>query len=247
MSNQDVKEIQEGQQPTSQEEHKPLFSGVDSQGKERLFNTVEEAQQSWQHSQDFIKNTVQEKQSLEAKIQELEAKVNQSLTLEEALEQLKSKETQMTQESSQQQTTEQTSQLDIEQLTAKIEAQIMGKLTASQQEQVYSKNEADSIQAAQAVFGSEFESKLREKAQALSMKETDIVDMARTNPTLFKNTFGLNRQTTQDVTPPSGGNTPQNNSAPVQRKPAFFGKDRVNQGVDLLNQKAREMGLNVKF
>lgn len=249
--NQGVKENQEANQPEanlsqSQEEHKPLFGGVDSQGKERLFNTVEEAQQSWQHSQDFIKNTVQEKQSLEAKVQELEAKVNQSLKLEEALEKLQQQKetTQMTQEPNQQQTTEQTSQLDLEQLEAQLTEKIIGKLTASQQEEVFKNNESESISAAQAVFGSDFESKLKEKAQSVNMSSEDIVHMARTNPTLFKNTFGLNKAPSKDVTPPSGSNTPQNNVAPQSQKPAFFGKDRVNQGVEALRNKAREMGLD---
>ena len=47
-SNPEVKENQEAQPASSQEEKKPLFSSVDSQGKERLFPSTEEAQQSWQ-------------------------------------------------------------------------------------------------------------------------------------------------------------------------------------------------------
>ena len=101
-SNQDVKETQETNQSQSQEENtplaqsapeapKPLFSGIDSQGKERLFKDAEEAQQSWQSAQNFIKTKVDETKSLEAKVQELEAQLNQSKKLEDALEHLQSK------------------------------------------------------------------------------------------------------------------------------------------------------------
>lgn len=242
--------IQEGQQPNSQEEHKPLFGGTDSQGKERLFNSVEEAQQSWQHSQDFIKDKVNENKSLETKVQELEAKLNQSMKLEEALEKLQNNQeaTPMTNEPSQQQTTEQTSQLDMAQLTEQITKQVMGQLSNSQQEQVMDKNQNDSISAAQAVYGEAFEAKLREKASTLGMSDSDIITMSRSNPTLFKATFGLDKTTSQSVAPPSGGNTPQNNAAPVvDNKPAFFAKDATSQMVERLNAKAKEMGLNAKF
>ena len=241
--------IQEANQPLVQEEHKPLFSGTDSQGKERLFNTVEEAQQSWQHSQDFIKNTVQEKQSLEAKVQELEAKVNQSLKLEEALEKFKQQDTtQMTQQPSQQQTTETTPQLDLEQLEAQLTEKIMGRLSASEKETVYNKNQSESIDAAKSVFGNDFESKLREKAQAFNMSDSDIINTARTNPTMFKKLFELDKQTATSVAPPSGGNVPpHNNATPVSTKPAFFAKDATNQMVDRLNAKARERGINQKL
>jgi len=78
--------------PQSQEEVKPLFGGTDSQGKERLFTTTEEAQQSWQSAQNFIKDKVDETKTMEARILDLEAKLNQSTKLEDALVQLKSKE-----------------------------------------------------------------------------------------------------------------------------------------------------------
>ena len=241
--------IQEANQPLVQEEHKPLFGGTDSQGKERLFNTVEEAQQSWQHSQDFIKTTVQEKQTLEAKVQELEAKVNQSLKLEEALEKFKQQDTtQMTQQPNQKPTTESTSQLDLEQLTAQLTENIMGKLSASQQETVYNKNELESIEAAKSVFGNDFESKLRGKAQSFNMSDDDITNMARTNPTMFKKIFELDKQTATVVTTPTGGNAPpHNNVTPVAQKPAFFAKDATAQMVDRLNAKAKERGINQKL
>ena len=67
-SNPDVKEELEANQPEVKEEVKPLFGGTDSQGKERIFQTTEEAQQSWQSAQNFIKDKVDESKSLEVRI-----------------------------------------------------------------------------------------------------------------------------------------------------------------------------------
>jgi len=185
---------QEANQPQSQEEKKPLFSGVDSQGKERLFTDVEDAQKSWQSSQDFIKNTVTENKSLEVQVQELKAQLNQSTKLDEALAQLRNKEESVVTESVPQQTTETTPQLDVEQLKAELLSQIKGDLTSATQVQQETQNQQKAMEAAQAVYGESYEDKLRETAQGLGMSDSDIVKTAQSNPTLFNKVFGLDKQ-----------------------------------------------------
>ena len=201
-SNQDLKETQETNQVEAQEEQKPLFSGIDSQGKERLFTNAEEAQQSWQSAQNFIKDTVSEKKSLEARIQELEASLNQSKKLEDALAELNQpKEETQVNEPNQQQTTETTPQVDVEQLKQQIRDEVLGSLTQAQQQEVFSKNQTESIEAAMAVYGDSYEEKLRQRAKELDMTDEDIIREAQSSPKRFKELFGLNKQTNKQYVP----------------------------------------------
>ena len=230
MSNQTENNL-ETNQSESQEEHKPLFGGVDSQGKERMFASAEEAQQSWQNSQDFIKKSVGEKKELEDRVRELEAELNQRLKLEDALSQLKSKEespvTNMTNDS----TTETTPQLDVDQLTAQITESIMGKLSASQRADVEGKNQMESIEAAKSVYGEDYESKLREKALEYDMSDDDIISEAKSNPKRFKKLFGLDKHQTTTVTPSGTSSGP----LPNQEKKLNFAKQGVTTSQMLKN------------
>ena len=183
----------EANQPNSQEEKKPLFSGTDSQGKERIFTSVEDVQKSWQSGQDFIKTIDPENKSLEAQVQELKAQLNQSMKLEDALAQLRNKEEPVVTEQSPQQTTETTPQLDVEQLKAELLSQIQGDLSSASEAQKHSQNQQKAMEAAQAVYGESYEDKLRETAQSLGMSDEDIVETAQKNPTLFNKVFGLDK------------------------------------------------------
>lgn len=248
MSNPDVKETTEAHQPESQEESKPLFSGVDSQGKERLFTTVEEAQQSWQNAQNFIKDNVSETQALKSKVQELEAQLNQSMKLEDALNQLKNKEESPVNEQETTQTAESTPQLDVEQLKQQIRDEIMGSLSQAQKEEVYSRNQAESISAAQAVYGDSFEEALRERAKELDMSDEDIIKEAQSNPKRFKTLFGLNKQQSKTYSPNSSVTRQVKTSEPFKLNlGGFTAKDKLNNSLSTLEAKAKEMGLDVKF
>jgi hypothetical protein len=233
---------------SDQEETKPLFSGVDSQGKERLFTSVEDAQKSWQSSQDFIKDKVEKEQSLEAKVQQLEAQLNQSLKLEEALAQLQSKEESPVKEPETPQATETTPQLDVEQLTAQITESIMGKLSSSQQEEIYSNNQAESMQAAQAVHGEEFETKLRETAKDLGMSDSDIVNTAQTNPTLFKKVFGLDKQQPKSYTPNSSSHkVPDQGEPKLNIGGGFTASQKLETHLANMQAIAKKRGLKLKY
>lgn len=247
-SNPEVKESQESNQDTAQEEQKPLFSGVDSQGKERLFSTAEEAKESWQNAQNFIKDKVGETKTLEARIQELEAQLNQSTKLEDALNQLKQKEESPVTEQSQQQTTETTPQLDVEQLKQQLTQEIMGSLTQAQQEEVYSKNKAESIEAAKAVFGDAYESKLRESAQELGMSDEDIIQEAQSNPKRFKKLFGLDRQQSKSYTPSGSVNMSgkQQDNA-LNFTGGFTDGQRITNAQDNYRKIAQKHGIKLPF
>lgn len=245
MSTTDTKQTQETNQSQSQEENKPLFSGTDSQGKERLFTDVEDVQKSWQSSQDFIKDKVKKEQSLEARIQELEAQLNQSTKLDEALAQLQSKEDSTVNEEQQQQTTESTPQLDVEQLEAAVLEKVMGKLSESQKQEVYKNNQSESIDAAKAVFGESYESKLRERAKELDMSDEDIIKEAQSNPKRFKTLFGLDKQQSKNFVPNGSTSVPpkeQDNSLSYGK--GFTAKQRLDNHLSDLKKVAAQKGLD---
>ena len=247
-SNQDLKEAQEANQPQSQEESKPLFSGTDSQGKERLFKNTEEAQQSWQSAQNFIKDKVTESKTLESKIQELEAQLNQSTKLDDALKHLNTKEESPVNEEQTQQTTAATPQFDMEALEKQLTEKIMGRLSSSQQEEVFTKNTTESITAAQSVYGDAYEAKLRETAQELGMSDADILTEAQSNPKRFKKLFNLDKQ--QSRTPmPSNGITslPQSDRPAISFNKGFSSKDKLTNHLGNLEALAKAKGFNIKF
>jgi len=247
-SNPDSKELLEANQPEVKEESKPLFGGTDSQGKERLFSTTEEAQQSWQSAQNFIKDKVDETKTMEARIQELEAKLNQSTELEDALSQLKNKEESPVNEQQLSQTTETTPQLDVETLKQQLLDEVMGKLSTSQQEVVYNQNQQESIGAAQAIYGDSYEQKLRESAAELGMSDSDIIQEAQSNPKRFKKLFGLDRQQQKQYSPNSSVNSfTKPTDTPLTFNAGFSGKDRLTSHLGNLEAIAKAKGLNVKF
>jgi hypothetical protein len=247
-SNQEVKETQDANQAVQEEQVKPLFSGTDSQGKERLFTSTEEAQQSWQSAQNFIKDTVTDKKSLEARIQDLEAQLNQSTKLDDALAQLRTKEESPVIEEQPQQATESTPQLDMEALEQQLTDKILGRLTASQQQEVFTKNQEESINAAQQVYGSDYESKLRESAQELGMSDEDIIKEAQANPKRFKKLFNLERQTKSNLSPSNGiTSMPKSETTPLTFNKGFSSKDRLGSHLGNLDAIAKAKGLNINF
>lgn len=248
-TNQVVKDNQEEATPQqSQEEVKPLFGGTDSQGKERLFTSVEEAQKSWQSSQDFIKDKVSETKTMEARIQELEAQLNQSKKLEDALAELKSKEETPVTENTNPQTTESTPQLDVEQIKAQLLEEVMGTLSKTQQAEVYGKNQAESIEAAKSVYGDSYEEKLRETAQELGMSDEEVIKEAQSNPKRFKKLFGLEKQQSKTYAPSGSVNLsskPKDDS--LNFAGGFTDRQRVDTALDNYRKIAQKTGIKLNF
>ena len=247
-SNPEVKENLEANQAISQDEVKPLFGGTDSQGKERLFSTTEEAQQSWQSAQNFIKDKVDETKTMEARILHLEAKLNQSTKLEDALAQLKTKEESPVTGQQLNQTTETTPQLDVETLKQQLLDEIMGKLSTSQQQEVYSQNQSESIGAAQAIYGDSYEQKLRESASELGMSDEDIIKEAQSNPKRFKKLFGLDKQPKTNYTPSnSASGFTQSKDTSLDFTRGFNDRSRVNTALDNYRKIAAAQGIKLNF
>ena len=254
-SNPEVKETQEANQPKSQEESKPLFGGTDSQGKERLFRNSEEAQQSWQSAQNFIKDKVTESKTLESRIQELEAILNQkdellsrSTKLDDAVDYFNTKKENPVNEEQTQQATESTPQFDMEQLEKQLTEKIMGRLSSSQQEEVFTKNTTESITAAQSIYGDAYEAKLRETAQELGMSDEDIIKEAQSNPKRFKKLFNLDKQTSQTLMPRNGITSfPKSDKPAINFNKGFSSKDKLTSHLGNLEAIAKAKGLNIKF
>ena len=247
-SNRDLKEIQDANQAAQEEQVKPLFGGTDSQGKERLFTNTDEAQQSWQSAQNFIKDNVADKKSLESKILELEAQLNQSTKLDDALKQLRNKEESPVNEEQTQQATESTPQLDVDQLTQQITESILGKLTSDQQKEVFGKNEQESISAAQAVYGDSFEEKLRQSAKDLGMSDADILKEAQSNPKRFKALFKLDRQTKTNYTPSgSFSGQAQKKDLSIDYSRGFNEQQRVATSIENYRKIAESKGIKLDF
>lgn len=246
MSNKDTKENLESQQAQEQEV-KPLFGGTDSFGNERIFKTTEDAQKSWQSSQDFIKSQVEETNQLKARIQELEATAQQGTKLDEALELLNKKAESNVTDNSNQQTNVSNPSLDIEALKKELTQEILGGLDAKQQETVFVKNEQESIQAAKSVFGDTFETELRNKASALGMSDNDIIQEARANPTKFKALFGLNKQSNPTFVPTTSGVPPKGKNLELNLNPCFNQADKVKANIDNFRKIAEAGGIKVNF
>lgn len=195
-----------GQATPAQQEATPLFTGTDAQGKERLFTDANDAQKSWQSSQDFIKTLQTENGNKDAQIAQLQAQLDQSTKLDEALSQLQGQ-----QQMQQQQTTDTPTQMDVEALTAelmkKAQEAAASSVTNMKAQEMQQANRNASMQAAQALYGSEFESKLREKGQQMGLDDNAIVQMADSNPALFKKTFDLEPKQGQSLSPDGVLNT----------------------------------------
>jgi len=245
MSNPDNKEILDANPANSQEEKKPLFGGVDSQGKERLFNDVEDVKQSWQNAQNFIKENVSETQSLRDKVAALEAELNQSTKLDDALAQFRNKEqSEVTDNIVKETTTETTPQLDVEQLKTQLTQEILENLSSSKRKEVEDVNENESISAAKAVLGDSFEDSLRERAASLGMSDNDILAEARTNPTKFKTLFGLDKQPKGNISPSSSYRGKPNEQAVEINLSGFNQAERVTNTRNSLAAKAKQMGID---
>lgn len=193
-----------GQANQAQEQEvKPLFGGTDSQGKERLFTDPEDAAKSWQASQNHIKTLEEQRKEYEATINSLKSQLEQSSTtsekIDQALELLKNKGSDM------QQPTGENQAVDIEALKAELLKQAqetaVNSVTGFKQQEIATANQQASIQAAKDYYGSEYESKLREQGAKLGLNDEAIQSMAKSNPALFKQTFGLTGQKPSGISP----------------------------------------------
>lgn len=213
---------------TQQEtEVKPLFSGTDSQGKERLFTEADDAAKSWQNSQDHIKTLESKTKEYEDMITSLKTQLDQqqstSSKVDEALDLLKQKG------NDDMSTAETTNPVDIEALTQKLISEAQKAATTSvtnfEQQKIAQNNQDESIGAAKKFYGSEYEAKLRESGMKLGLNDEAVVAMARSNPSLFRQTFGLNGTPPKGVSPDGSINAALFGGKPPEIQPVskFWG------------------------
>lgn len=136
-------------------------------------------------------NTIEtENATLKQQLAEAQAQLDQSVKLEEALAKLKEQPVQTPATP-----TAQPEPVDVEALKQQILQQAQDSAIQSinqvRAQEIATANETESMKAAQRLYGSEFETKLREKGAELGMNDEAIRGMAKSNPVLFKKAFGL--------------------------------------------------------
>jgi hypothetical protein len=169
--------------PNQGQQGSPLFSVGDRQ------YDAEAAQKKIINADNHINTIESENATLKQKMLEMQAQLDQATKLDDALAQLGQQQTPAPQP------TETPTPVDVEALKADLLRQAQeaanNSVASFQQQQIAGANQNESISAAQKFYGSEYESKLREKGAELGLDDTAIVNMAKGNPVLFKRTFGL--------------------------------------------------------
>lgn len=197
---------------TPADQAKPLFSVA---GREY---DAEAAAKKIENADSFIDTLKQESKSKDEQIARLQAELDQKsgldAKLDEAMQVLRTKESQTVN-----QPTDTTTTVDMEALQQELikQAQEAALKSVNQfkQQEVSTLNQTESINAAKARFGSDYETKLREMGSTLGLDDTAINAMASSNPALFKQTFGLNGKPNAGSIYPDGSQA----STPVVEKP----------------------------
>lgn len=200
----------ESQTPTNnadqapQEERKPLFSVG-----EREYD-VESAVKKIQSADNHISTLESESKAKDQLIADLQAKLDQSTKLEDALAKMKEGK-QQPESNDMTDTTDKTPAVDKDALIAELLQKAQETATNSVKEyhqtELSKTNQKASIDAAKARFGDEYETKLRELGSSLGLNDEAIDSMAKSNPALFKQTFGLNAKANPGVYPSGSQNT----------------------------------------
>lgn len=246
MSDQDVKEeTQEQADQATEQEAKPLFTVGDRE------YDVEAAQKKIVNADSFIEQLKTEGKSKDDQIAELQAKLDQAAKLEEALERMNQQsanqgESNMAQQDEAVDKTNPT--VDFDELKKSLLQEVETSLTARQQQELHQKNEAEAIESAQKVFGSDYEAKLREKAKSLGMSDSDILAEARSNPKKFKALFGLNKEQSSSPSPFSTRNiqTKQRESS-LDFSPKLRSQDRMSQTQNNMQAIAQKLGVKINL
>jgi hypothetical protein len=236
MSDKDLKDENIGMADQPNQEDKPLFS-VDGRNydKDAAVKKIESAD-------GFINTLKTEGQEKDARIAQLQAQLDQATKLEEALASLKS------QSSTEQTTTDKTTPVDtsaiMQQLSEQLKQQVSSTFSEKEMQQKALSNETESMNAAKAVFGSSYNAKLRERASALGMTDSDIVQEAKTNPAKFKELFGLNKKAQASITPTGSSKTViPKASSKLDFAPKFNASGKRNASVSNMQAAAERLGI----
>jgi hypothetical protein len=202
MSDQDSKDNQgQGDQPNTGQT-KPLFTVGDRE------YDVDAAVTKIKSADTFIDTLKNESKQKDQEIANLQAQLDQAKKLEDALEALKQKSSQG--ESNMSDNTGATTTVDIEALKQELLKQAReaatNSVTSFKQQEIAAANQSESVGAAKSRYGSEYETKLREMGAQLGLDDTAIDAMAKSNPALFKQTFGLNSKNNTGLYPDGSQN-----------------------------------------
>jgi len=197
MSDQDNKTNQDNANQATQEP-KPLFSVG-----ERTYD-ADAAKTKIINADNHISTIETENSTLKQQLADAQAKLDQATKLDDALAKFQGNQQMQT-------PTDPTStpaSVDVEALKQAIllEAQqtAVNQVTAFKVNEMEQANQTESIQAAQKMFGSDYEAKLREKGASMGMNDEAIQTMAKSNPVLFKQAFSLNGNPKQQSVNPDG-------------------------------------------
>jgi hypothetical protein len=215
------------------EKETPLFTIGD-----RNFNK-DDAVNKITNADSFIEQLKAEGKLKDDELIQLRAQIDQSTKLDDALARINSKGTGETpsQEAS-------TNAIDLEAFKKEILGSFNESLTAKEKLGLTQKNQESSISAAQAVYGDQYESKLREKAKQLGMSDADIITEAGANPEKFKALFGLNRQTNTTPTPRFNTKGSPSEGGPQFKLGGFSAKEQVQNMKDTLASFAKARGID---
>lgn len=176
----------------------------------RSFKSQEEVIKKFEHADSYIEELKRKQEELAQQLAEKEAKLQSATKLEEAMEQLKHRDSgQQAGEHTTQPQANVEPQFDEESLLAKAEQRFIEKQQQLQQEQVQQDNLRSAHEAAQAVYGNGYIDKLVEiaKKDDLDYQSADeLIELARTRPKTFKKLFGLTQERKPQAAPSGGLN-----------------------------------------
>tara|TARA_R110002153_G_scaffold60150_4_gene163384 strand:+ start:5361 stop:6071 length:711 start_codon:yes stop_codon:yes gene_type:complete len=193
------------------------------------------------NADSFIEQLKAEGKTKDDELAQLRAQIDQSTKLDDALARMNS--TQGTSETLSQEAP--TSAIDIEALKKELLGSMSESLSQKDRDTQAQKNQEDSISAAQAIYGSSYESKLRERAKQLGMSDADIISEASSNPIKFKSLFGLDKQNLSTPSLSFGGSVPRtNNDVPVLKLGGFSAKEQVSNLKETFTSFAKARGVD---
>jgi hypothetical protein len=192
-------------EPNSADQPKPLFEvggrSYDSDAAQKKILNADSHIVTLEQERKGDQSTIEQ---LQAQLAEANSKLENSTKLDQVIEKMNMQAPTSS--------PEQTAQgIDVEQLRASmLEQANQAALTQVQQfesNKIQEANQLDSISAAKAVFGTDYEAKLRATGAEMGLNDEGIQTMAKSNPVLFKQAFGLNKQQTNSAYPNNGLNT----------------------------------------
>lgn len=179
---------QEQAQPEQQQQessHTPLFKIG-----EREYD-VEAAKTKIEHADKHVQTIEGDNAKLRQEVEQLRAQVASASKLDQVLDTLQANQVANPTSTEGNTTPSVDKEALLQELLDQLDSKIEGTLTAKQQQQRAQKAMEEVASVAQAKYGSEYETILRQKGAELGYNDAEIVEFATTKPEAFKRLFGL--------------------------------------------------------